>query len=82
MAPIQQTTEPSSSGCTKTSEKEELLRARTLRRAERAEARRVEAENHKEAVCSPCPVRRRPKSGGYHRMEETHEYVPGKCLLP
>ncbi|KAH9954655.1 hypothetical protein BC827DRAFT_1241630 [Russula dissimulans] len=49
MAPNQQTTIPSGSGSTEKSDKEELLKARTLRRAERAEARRVEAEIHKEA---------------------------------
>jgi hypothetical protein len=53
MAPNQQTTIPSGSGSTEKSDKEELLKARTLRRAERAEARRVEAEIHKEAVCPP-----------------------------
>ena len=36
---------------TKTSDKEELLQARAVKRAERAEARRVHAEQHKETVC-------------------------------
>jgi hypothetical protein len=41
------------SDTTKTfAEKGELLKERALKRAERAEARRVKAEEHKEAVCS------------------------------
>src|SRR6266404_922150 len=36
----------------KTSEKEELVKARALKRAERVEARRVDAEKHKEFVRS------------------------------
>jgi hypothetical protein len=46
---------------TKTSEKEELLQARAVKRAERVEARRIHAEKHKEDVCThyhPChPLR-------------------------
>lgn len=46
-----QKAKPSGTGSTKTAEKDELLEARTLKRGEREEARRAEAEKHKEAVC-------------------------------
>lgn len=41
----------SGTSSTETLEKEELIKARAIKRAERAEARRVKAEKRKEAVC-------------------------------
>jgi hypothetical protein len=46
-----QKAKPSGTSSTKTAEKDQLLEARTPKRTEREEARRVEAESHKEAVC-------------------------------
>jgi hypothetical protein len=46
---------PSGTSSAKTSEKEGLLGARALKRAERFEARRIEAEEHKEAVRPHVP---------------------------
>jgi hypothetical protein len=52
MAPKhQQKAKSGGTDSTKTSEKEELVQARAVKRAERAEVRRVQAEERKEAVC-------------------------------
>ena len=75
MAPKRKQTTKSSgtvTGMTSTnpSNKEEQAKARALKRAERVEARRVEAEKRKETVrplLSVCHLCHQPQSGGHRR---------------
>lgn len=53
---------------TKTSDKEELLQARAVKRAERVEARRVHAEKHKEDVCPHCHLCHPLRAKRCHRV--------------
>jgi hypothetical protein len=74
------------SGSMKTSEKKQLLKVRTLRRAERAEAKRINAENHKGAVSYVLMFHPSPQTQelwlSLPVQAETHEHVPGKYLPP
>jgi hypothetical protein len=52
-----QKAKPSGTSSTKTAEKGQLLEARTIKRTELEEARRVDAERHKDAVRVYCAIR-------------------------
>jgi hypothetical protein len=65
----------------KTSEKEGLLKTRALKRAERFDARRIEAEEHKEAVRPHVPFMPPRVMCRGRLTKETHGRVVGKCAL-
>ncbi len=84
MAPRhQQKAKSGGTDATKASGKEELVQARAVKRAERVELRRVQAEERKEAVC-PHYFFVPPTQSGVlpPNDKESHDHVLGKRSLP